>query len=113
MPAKSPRRHFLHDRLTLEPAGSGASMLRDAPTFVARAVGAALRRINDDLTLDFEPLAQQVDESLAADRVLAVLSGFFGAVALLLAGLGLYGVTAYAVAWRASRIDPAELLRQS
>ncbi|MGH9419388.1 MAG: FtsX-like permease family protein, partial [Thermoanaerobaculia bacterium] len=71
-----------------------------SPALVARTVGSALRGINDDVTLTFEPLAQQVDESLAADRVLAMLSGSFGAVALLLAGLGLYGVTAYSVARR-------------
>ena len=63
-----------------------------------------LRGVNDDVTLAFEPLAREVDESLAADRVLAILSGSFGAVALLLAGLGLYGVTAYAVARRRTEI---------
>jgi putative ABC transport system permease protein len=90
-----------------------------SPALVARTVGPALRAINDDLTLAFEPLAQQVDESLAADRVLAILSGFFGAVALLLAGLGLYGVTAYAVARRRVEIGirmaigaaPADVVR--
>jgi putative ABC transport system permease protein len=91
----------------------------DSPAHVARTVGAALRGINDDLTLAFQPLAKQVDESLAADRVLAVLSGFFGAVALLLAGLGLYGVTAYTVARRRIEIGirmaigaaPADVVR--
>src|SRR6202043_1268758 len=85
----------------------------------ARAVGAALRGINNDVTVAFEPLAQQVDESLAADRVLAILSGFFGVVAILLAGLGLYGVTAYAVARRRNEIGirmaigaaPADVVR--
>jgi len=90
-----------------------------SPALVARGVGAALRGVNGDLTLAFEPLAQQVDESLAADRVLAMLSGSFGAVALLLAGLGLYGVTAYAVARRRVEIGirmaigaaPADIVR--
>jgi predicted permease len=97
----------------------GVRSSTNSPAFVARAVGASLRGINDDLTLAFEPLAQQVDESLAADRVLAILSGFFGAVALLLAGLGLYGVTAYAVARRRIEIGirmaigaaPADVVR--
>ncbi|MBZ5559332.1 MAG: ABC transporter permease [Acidobacteriia bacterium] len=78
----------------------GVRSATGSPASVARAVETALRGINDDMTFRFEPLAQQVDESLAADRLLAMLSGFFGVVALLLAGLGLYGVTAYAVARR-------------
>jgi putative ABC transport system permease protein len=64
---------------------------------VSRAVGTALRGIHNDLVLKFEPLSRQVDDSLAANRVLAVVSGFFGTVGLLLASLGLYGVASYAV----------------
>ena len=74
------------------------------PAQLTRSVSAALLALNDDLTFRFEPLAQQVDESIAPDRVLAVLSGLFSAVALLLAGLGLYGVTTYAVASRRAEI---------
>ena len=47
--------------------------------------------------MTFRPLAEQVNSSLIQERVVAIMSGFFGGLALLLAGLGLYGVTSYAV----------------
>jgi putative ABC transport system permease protein len=75
-----------------------------SPMLLSRSVSAALTAMNRDLTLAFRPLATQVDESLAQDRVVAILSGFFGALALLLAAVGLYGVTSYAVARRRTEI---------
>jgi putative ABC transport system permease protein len=71
-----------------------------APALLARSVSAALIGVNRDLTLAFLPLATQVDESLAQDRLVATLSGVFGGLALLLAAVGLYGITSYAVARR-------------
>ncbi len=56
------------------------------------------------LIVTFRPLAQQLNDSLARERVMATLAGFFGVLATLLAGLGLYGVTAYAVARRRGEI---------
>ena len=52
----------------------------------------------------FTTLAAQVDESLTRERLLATLSGFFGGLALLLAGIGLYGTVAYSVARRRHEI---------
>lgn len=54
--------------------------------------------VDSDASLQFRTLAGQVDESLARERLLAILAGFFGAVALLLALLGLYGVVSYKMA---------------
>ena len=67
---------------------------------LAHGVGAALRTMDRDLTFSFSLLADRVGGSIARERVQAILSALFGGVALLLAGLGLYGVTSYLVSRR-------------
>jgi predicted permease len=59
---------------------------------------------NGDLVLSFRTLSTQIAESLNRERLLATLSGFFGALALLLAAIGLYGVMSYNVARRRGEI---------
>ena len=49
-------------------------------------------------------LRQQVERSFDQQRAVASLAGLFGIVALILAAIGLYGVTAYSVARRTSEI---------
>jgi predicted permease len=70
-----------------------------APADVIPGILAALRAIDPGLRLTPRPAADQVDALLAQDRLVATLSAFAGALALLMATLGLYGVTAFAV-WR-------------
>jgi putative ABC transport system permease protein len=76
----------------------------DSPALLARTVAQAIARVNPDLAVTFRPLADQVNASLTQERLVAMLAGFFGALALLLAGLGLYGITAYAVSRRRTEI---------
>jgi putative ABC transport system permease protein len=68
------------------------------------SVKAAVDEVNHNVTLQFRTLALQVDESLGRERLLATLSGFFGALALGLAVIGLYGVMSYNVARRRNEI---------
>ncbi len=75
-----------------------------APTVLIPGVKSAIAEINPNVSLQFTTLATQVDESLTRERLLATLSGFFGALALLLATIGLYGVMSYNVARRRNEI---------
>jgi predicted permease len=74
------------------------------PMLLMKSIAGAVGAVNPDLALTFQPLAEQVDASLTQERLVATLSGFFGTLALLLAGLGLYGVTSYAVSRRRGEI---------
>jgi predicted permease len=72
-------------------------------------VASDVRRIVEDV-LDgvsvarVTTLSDQVDASIVPERLLAALSGFFGGVGVLLAGMGLYGLLAHAVARRTNEI---------
>jgi putative ABC transport system permease protein len=90
-----------------------------APLSMARSVGAALTAVDPDITYTFRPLQDYVDASIAQERLVASLSTAFGLLGLLLAGLGLYGVTSYTVSRRRHEIGvrlalgatPAEVVR--
>jgi predicted permease len=70
------------------------------PASLVSGVRNAMREIDPAITLDFRTMSGQLADSLQRERMLAVLSGLFGTVALALAVLGLYGVTSYSVARR-------------
>jgi ABC-type antimicrobial peptide transport system permease subunit len=67
-------------------------------------VASVIGEVDPQLALTFRPLASQIDAALTRERVMAQLAGCLGVLALTLAGLGLYGVTAFAVSRRRSEV---------
>jgi putative ABC transport system permease protein len=73
-------------------------------TSLAHAVTVAGGTINAHLTFEMRTLETQLADSLIQERLLAMLSGFFGGLALLVAGIGLYGMMSLAVARRRNEL---------
>ena len=75
-----------------------------SPALLTKAVTAELTRVDPGLSLSFRLLSDDLRSSVMGERLLAMLSAFFGGLALLLAGMGLYGVTSYGVSQRRTEI---------
>jgi putative ABC transport system permease protein len=85
---------------------SGAVTIRAAvtPSSLVRPLTEALTRVDADVSIAFRPLSDQVGARMVRERVMAMLGGFFGLLALLLSAVGLYGVTSYSVNLRRAEI---------
>jgi len=98
---------------TGEKSGEDRSMLVGAiilqykgrPANIDASVRQTLAAINPNLAvIDLRPFGDQVDSNFSQDRLLSRLSMLFGALALLLAGVGIYGVSAHQVSRRVKEI---------
>jgi predicted permease len=89
-------------------AGLGAMFVAVKATTDAAMPGrlrAAVAQVDREVpATDMKSQTQVIDETIGGERALTMLLVFFGAFALLLACIGLHGVTAYAVARRTSEI---------
>jgi len=84
-------------------------------TFIVRTFGnpagvsSSIRSVVKDSAVNLPPVTtvtmdQQLAESLTTDRMIAELSGAFGALAIILVCIGLYGIMAYSVSGRTNEI---------
>jgi putative ABC transport system permease protein len=74
------------------------------PVRLADSVSAAIKEVDPALTVGFQPLTETLRVYYIRERLLALLSGYFGIFALLLGAVGIYGVTAHSVSQRRTEL---------
>jgi predicted permease len=68
------------------------------------AIRAAVRAVDPDLAVDIAPLEQNLEWWRTPSRMVGILAGSLGALALVLASIGVYGVVSFAVSRRVREI---------
>jgi predicted permease len=71
---------------------------------VVEGVRSELQAQLPDTVVDLVPLSDQVSGTIVQERLVATLAGGFGALAVLLSSVGLYGLLAYSVTQRSKEI---------
>jgi predicted permease len=74
------------------------------PDALSRDLSAVMARTDPRITFTIRPFSWQLRAAVKQERLVAMLAGFFGGLALLLAAIGLYGVAAHSVARRRAEI---------
>jgi hypothetical protein len=92
----SPSSHFMGDIVIVTRPGANLSIAQ---------VRQAMASVDPDLPLtSIRPLKEQIARQFRQQRLIARLTSFFGVLSLVLASIGLYGVTAYNAGRRVSEV---------
>jgi len=98
------RQFFMAESRSVYPNSITVQYVGDAASLESMA-RRTLANINPDLTVvSFKSLDYQVADNFNGERLISRLTGLFGVLALVLASVGLYGITAYSVARRTNEI---------
>jgi predicted permease len=89
-----------------EPDTGVAMYVRSSAPFgaISSAIQRRMSALHPNVGVEFHEFQKEIENTLIRERLMAALSGFFGALAALLATIGLYGVISYVVVRRRNEI---------
>ncbi len=94
------------DQYPVGAQGPGMAMMiaTNGDPAVTKAIRHKIASEHPEMVLQFLSFEQLIQDSLVGDRMMAMLSGFFGLLAAILVVVGLYGVLSYLIAQRRNEI---------
>ncbi len=94
------------DQFPITAQGPGVAMMiaTNGDPAAITAIRHKIASEHPDMILQFYNFQQGIQDSLVGDRMMAMLSGFFGLLAAMLVVVGLYGVLSYFIAQRRNEI---------
>jgi len=94
------------DQFPVTAQGPGAAMMiaTNGDPAAITTIRRAIANKHPDMILQFFNFQEGIRDTLVGDRMMAMLSGFFGLLAAILVVVGLYGVLSYLIAQRRNEI---------